>query len=143
MSLNSDFNRCEAGTIVWDDQDQMMPVPNALVWLSMMIDMGSITEKTAPEFYARVHMYESVLGPMLKMVNDDNKVVNRPITVNDVKYYIGLVTNVPTKTRKFFLNKLGRMVIDRAVGGRVSECATMRFPDSKVVATATETSLAP
>jgi hypothetical protein len=139
MSLNSDFSKCKNPDSVWDEKDQMRPIPNAIVYLTMLIDMGEITEKNAPEFYDRVAMYEKILGPLLHMATDDG-MVDLPITADNIRGLIGLSTNVSTKSRKHFLSRLGRMAIDHAVGRRVSDYAVTTFPVSTA---ATGLSLAP
>lgn len=64
----------------------------ALIWSTMLIDMGEITEKNAQEFYSRIHIWEALNVPMI--IRTDSK----GISPKDVYDHIGLKTNVNTTT---------------------------------------------
>jgi hypothetical protein len=89
----------------------MKPLTDALIWLTMAVDIGHITEKNADEFYRRVAMIETLNGASLSKWNaETEKHEARPITLDDVKAHIGLSTNVSTKTAKQFDAKYTKMV---------------------------------
>ena len=79
------------------------PVTDALIWLTMVVGIGTITEKNASEFLARVRIFEGLNGPMLtRLIN--NEIVDQPITAADVAAHIGLHTNASKNTKTEFLN---------------------------------------
>lgn len=83
------------------------PVTTSLVWATIAVDLGEITEKNAAEFYARLAFVEKHDGPFLTRGGEP-----RPITPQDVRAHIGLTANVSNKTRsqwmKRFLRDLDR-----------------------------------
>jgi len=78
-------------------EDILNPRTEALIWLTMAVDMGKITKENAADFYARVSFYESLFNPLLSSF-EDGKQVYHPITPQDVKNHIGLSTNVAKDT---------------------------------------------
>lgn len=72
---------------------EMSPVTHALIFLTMSVGIGEITEKTAPEFYARTVAVERVYGSMVTVVKEDGAFADRPITITDVLNHVGLKTN--------------------------------------------------
>lgn len=74
-------------------EDILNPRTEALIWLTMAVDIGKITEENAIEFYARVSLWENMFTPMLSSFEDHKKVYHK-ITPEDVKKHIGLSTNV-------------------------------------------------
>lgn len=94
----------------------MNPVTNALIWATIAVDLGGITEKNAAEFYARLRFTERLDGPFLIRAEVDGK---RPegeaafITEEEVRAHVGLSANVTDKSRtqwlKRFTNDLDRL----------------------------------
>jgi hypothetical protein len=73
---------------------RLHPVTEALVFSTMSVMMGSITEKNWREFYSRVAMKEAALGASL--INGDGSPAY--ITPEQVRAHIGLTTNVRTES---------------------------------------------
>src|SRR4249920_3503493 len=61
-------------------EDDMNAVTLALIYLTMSVGLGEITEANWKEFYARVEVYEKVFGPMT-----GNQEGPTPITAQQVK----------------------------------------------------------
>lgn len=86
-------------TIIAEKDDEMRgvkagdellnPITSTLIWTTLAVDMGEITEKNAAEFYDRYVFANRVCG-----------VTSEDVTLDDVKRHIGLSTNVSTKTAK-------------------------------------------
>ena len=68
----------------------MEPLTNQFIWLTMIVDIGEITEENATQFYARVSLLEKLNGAF--MWEEDNTPYF--VTYEDVKKHIGLSTNV-------------------------------------------------
>lgn len=83
----------------------MAPTTNALIWSSMIVELGSITEKNADEWRWRLNrLVEIGCAPYNR---GDKPWVP---TLDEIKAHVGLSTNVyPDKTRKQFEVKLRRM----------------------------------
>lgn len=90
------------------------PMTENMVFMTMHIGMGQITEKNHLEWYTRAHLVELVLGPAVYKMEDGKK-TKIPIQLMDVKRHIGLGTNASTKTRSQFLKFVWRLVQDDAV----------------------------
>lgn len=100
-----------------DGNDIWNPVTETLVWLAMFTDIGwEITEENAPEFYARIYVYERLNGALLRSRDEETgKVSDRPITPEDVRSHIGLSVNVSAVSRSKFLKKQGERALDDGV----------------------------
>ncbi len=73
------------------------PATHNLIWATMAITMGEITEKNYLEFYTRISLWDR----MHNFSNDSR------ITIKQVHQHIGLTTNVfPKKTNAAWLKVL-------------------------------------
>ena len=103
MPLTWDLTRIrDYKTTCWieneDGTNRLNPVTEALIFMTMSVKLGSITEANADEFYARMHFVEQLGGPFLTKKGEPYW-----ITAEDVHAHIGLVCNVTTEpTAKFF-----------------------------------------
>ena len=89
-------------------ETEMNGLTHLLIFATMFVDIGKITEKTAHEFAVRLRMYENTYGPMLRSPEGKEP---RYITEEEVRKHIGLETNVfPMKTRKQYLKKVGELL---------------------------------
>ena len=82
-------------------EDYMNMKTEVLIFATMVIDLGEITEKNCIEFYTRMMMYSMING------------CYDSITLEDVKAHIGLKTNVPDKTKAKWNRRFGLMARDR------------------------------
>jgi hypothetical protein len=80
--------------------ERLNPVTSALIWITVAIDMGDITEGNVIEFYARVACFEKMFGNYL--TSDEGP---RPITLEDIKAHIGLHTNVGLQPWSTFVKR--------------------------------------
>ena len=102
MSLNYDISKCNKDTLPNE------VVIDAVIWLTMAIGMGEITDKNEAEFYARIHSLELLGGAF---IIDDNK-EPRFIQPSEIHALIGLETNVSTATASQFAKLLYRRLED-------------------------------
>jgi len=78
---------------------------DSMVWMTMLVDMGQITEKNWEEFFLRTQIWERLNGSMMvKFVEGEQ--VHIYITPQDVKNYIGLSTNVAYLSDAKFRKKI-------------------------------------
>jgi hypothetical protein len=110
MSLDWNLTKISNNTeVCWekneDGTDKLNPVTESLIWLTMGIGMGSITEDNQSDFYCRVAMYEKLFGTMLSYWKDSKK-VSVPITPEDIHNHIGLTTNVSKDTDASFRKRI-------------------------------------
>lgn len=78
-------------------------VTNALIWVTMAIQMSGITMDNVSEFALRVAIYQRVHGAWLMTAQGQP----RPITTAEVYAHVGLSTNVSTRGRGMFLKTIG------------------------------------
>ena len=112
MALQYDYSKIKESTKTWepdgtfDDEGeplgQMTGVLNSLIWTTMSIGMSSITEKNWKDFYTRMKLLGSDRS-LLRRDKDGNYTV--PISSQEVKDHIGLMTNASTLTKREFLNR--------------------------------------
>tara|TARA_Y100001938_G_scaffold120394_1_gene167155 strand:- start:62 stop:439 length:378 start_codon:yes stop_codon:yes gene_type:complete len=77
-----------------DGKTVMAPVSHALIFLTMSVGMGEITEKNWPKFWARVDAEQKLHGARLNQKGEDGEWKPQFITPRDVRDHIGLRTNV-------------------------------------------------
>ena len=89
MSLDWDVTKVkDSDTVCFverDGESHLSPVTHDLIWLTLGIGIGEITNKTAHEFYTRMRMHWSVYGYTK---------AERRVTWDDIVAHIGLRTNV-------------------------------------------------
>jgi hypothetical protein len=88
---------------------RIRPLTEALIFFTVVADIGKITEKNAREFATRLRAYELVCGAICASDNEE-------LTPESaVRAHIGLETNVfPTGSRLKFGKKLARVLMERA-----------------------------
>ncbi len=108
MSLNYDLSAISErlGDKAFDElisdpqnNENMHPVTNALIWATMTVSLNGITEATVDEFWFRLSLLQALDGPMLKGAK--HKIY---ITRQDVEDHIGLRTNVTSRRRNAWLS---------------------------------------
>jgi hypothetical protein len=120
MPLNYDYSKVKESTKTWepdgtfDDEGnpmgQMTEVLNSLIWTTMSIGMSSITEKNWKDFYTRMKLLGSDRSLLRR---DENGGYTVPISAQEVKDHIGLMTNATTLTKLQFLKRAYRVVNGR------------------------------
>lgn len=96
MSLRCELEKIDNWReVCLDKKDNIRPITDSLIFATMAVEMGEITEANAGEFYARVSLWTKYVGPFFR----DGK--GEPILIagSDVVEHIGLSVNVITKTR--------------------------------------------
>jgi hypothetical protein len=77
----------------------LSPVTHALIWLTVGTGVGwGIREENVEEFIARVHLWESLHGPMNA----------EPLTDEQIRAHVGLYTNVSYEPRADWLDRTFR-----------------------------------
>lgn len=81
---------------------------NALIWGSIMVDMGSITVRNIDEWCFRIQFLRRVGIDWIQYFDDNDNIVGFYPSRCAVEDHIGLSTNVTTMTRAKWLNKIKR-----------------------------------
>ena len=81
-------------------QRKMSPVTHALIFITMSVDIGRITEKNYLEFYSRAKVVAALFGRTLYRDRTESD-----FTVEEIRAHIGLHTNVADKTRSYFVKR--------------------------------------
>lgn len=98
MALHWDVTKCKNHKSLTAEGE--WPITNALIWATMSVGIRDITEETIPEFYARLSVWESIVGAMLYETDTETgKATERGVTVEDLRKRIGLHTNASSMTR--------------------------------------------
>lgn len=106
MALNYDFSKVENCKKKLRSKRNEL-VLNSLIFATMAVGIRKITEKNYKTFYARLTAVEHLLGAYLIK---GEKCVPAYITLDEVKSFIGLVTNANELTAsqfESFLRKAG------------------------------------
>ena len=78
------------------------PVTEAIVWRTMSVGLGTVTEDNVHEFYARSMLFDRItLTTPLWIEGKDTH-----ITMKMLRDHIGLSTNVPDETRKKWIARI-------------------------------------
>ena len=95
MALNWNITNCNNYQALQIEETGEWSVTNALIWLTIGVDMGQITETNIGEFYARTKVWELVTGAMINKQNEETKEWEPYfLTFSDTHKRIGLSTNV-------------------------------------------------
>ena len=98
MALNWNLSNCKDHKSLQTDDE--WPITNALIWATMSVGIRDITEENIPEFYARLSVWEDIVGPMLWGKDEETgELVERKFEVDDLRKRIGLHTNASSMTR--------------------------------------------
>lgn len=98
MALHWNIGNCKNHKSLQTEDE--WPITNALIWATMSVGIRDITEETIPEFYARLSVWESIVGPMLYESDPETgKATERGVSVEDLRRRIGLHTNASSMTR--------------------------------------------
>tara|TARA_R110001599_G_scaffold10033_1_gene49656 strand:- start:2069 stop:2464 length:396 start_codon:yes stop_codon:yes gene_type:complete len=112
MSLN--WN-CEAvedfDNVCMKEDNTLSNLTETLIWAGASVGYGEITKKNYVNYHKRMAFIEAMRGVYLR-TEVRGKVVDRPITINDIKKHIGLHTNWDNKSdsqwlKDFYKNELG------------------------------------
>lgn len=85
-----------------EGQQRWHPVTDALIWMTMVVDMNEITEKNVDEWSFRIGIMQKVRGTP----EFAGGIGSFFITRKDLTDHIGLRTNVGNKSRSRFLAKI-------------------------------------
>lgn len=92
-----------------DDTDSIRPVTEVLIFGTLSVGLGKITESNVAEWVARFAIIEAIDGPSL-ITPDGPKSVDE----DHIAAHIGLKTNVPDMTRLAWLRQqIGRRADER------------------------------
>jgi hypothetical protein len=102
MALHFDFTKVHnSATVCLTPEGEIRAVTDALIWLTIAVDLGEITLKNADLFIERLRMYEMVSRPM-------------GVSAEHVRAHIGLSTNVSSLSDVAFGKKILRLMKERA-----------------------------
>jgi len=99
MALNWSIGKCADHEQLWvkDGEEggkpmyRLNPITDGLIWLTMIVEQGTITEANWREFYRRAKLYEFYNGPYFN---------GAEITPAMIHRHIGLATNVSSSSIK-------------------------------------------
>jgi len=99
------------------DERELDALTQAFIWTSLATGLGkgwSLDIDFAPEFYARIKLYERVHGSLVRRVDDETGEI-KPywVTPEDVLRRVGLETNVSPVTRAEFIKRMVTNDLDR------------------------------
>ena len=84
---------------------KMSGVTHALIFVTMSVDIGHITEKNYLEFYTRTKFFAALFGSHLYEADEHGGYKERDFTIEEIQAHIGLGTNVTDRTRAYFVKR--------------------------------------
>ncbi len=94
MSLDFKLDKIKNYKTVTRYGNELSTVTNGLIWSTLSVGLGEITEKNVDEWMVRLALVDKLLGTMLKKNGE-----SRPFTRDEVVTHIGLTTNVSNEKR--------------------------------------------
>lgn len=113
MALNWNLTDVENNEDIIDENN--WAITESIIFYTMLIGMPHISESNHEEFFTRVHFYEKLFGSVVYMIDEDNKRIDFPITLEEVKRRIGLRTNAQTMTKTKFMNHFFKQFSDESL----------------------------
>ena len=88
-------------------------ITNALIWGTVAVDMGQITNSNVGEFYARIKVWELVTGALVTRNNQEEDTWNDYfLSFADIQKRIGLTTNVSVVSITNWFKRIDRINAD-------------------------------
>ncbi len=108
MPLNYDLTKINNFEELLNESNQLKQPYNTIVFATMIVGMGEITEKNYNKFYNRLNVVERINGAFLRDSVTRNETY---IQEEDIKRMIGLKTNVGKDfTKATFMSNIKRML---------------------------------
>lgn len=121
MALNWDISKCHDHESLQSDDEWYLT--EAVIWMTMVVDLGRITVTNAVEFATRVRIYERQFGPSVRKRDESGVMQPYEITLADIERRVGLSTNVTDKTRPQWLKRFATLVEGDVKAERIQEAA--------------------
>ena len=98
-------------TVCWEGEKgsidrRMNPVTEALIFGTMSVGLGSITDKNVDEFAARFRIIEKIHGAQLYKPKEGGGIEDWFVSDEDFIAHIGLVCNVTNETRSKWAQRI-------------------------------------
>lgn len=114
MSLDWDISEVKNNDEIKADGSPWVTT-ETLIWYTMAVDMGEITKENYDEFFKRVSIWETINGAgKRKFDSETNEYEDIFMTLEDVERRIGLSTNVITRDREEWGERIAEILFDRA-----------------------------
>jgi hypothetical protein len=114
MSLSYDLSGCADFEELSSEQE--WPITNTIIFSTMVLGMGSITEANVGKFIERTAAYQTVSGPLMQRVAD-GQIEGVPVTADMIRRRIGLKTNVTDTTDAKFKRHMADLLMRNAQQG--------------------------
>ena len=111
MALHWDITNCKNMESLKVEETGEWAITHSLIWLTIAVDMGQITDKNIGEFYARTKVWEALTGGMVKNGSEDYF-----LTFADIHKRIGLTTNVCNVTITNWFKRINKMLTENRYG---------------------------
>lgn len=96
----------QGATVIEEDRMYQNPITEAILWATIEVGIGQITEANYIEFWMRMAMVDGMRGGRIIVTDDKGDMTKISITLEEVKQHIGLRTNVSKETTTKWYNKL-------------------------------------
>ena len=113
MALNWDVSKIkdfEEVCFLYHEDDgrrKVKGVTNALIWHTMLVGMGQITEKNYEKFFVRSQMaVRATRNYPVSAITEDGGYEHRGFTLAEIRAHIGLSTNASTDTKAKFKKRV-------------------------------------
>ena len=90
------------------EQEDVNTETKSLIFGAMAVSIGSISYKSAPDYYARWKFYEKYDGFYLFSTYDGNEDIKTYLTPNVVVKHLGLSMNVETQTETVWVKRVAK-----------------------------------
>ncbi len=111
MSLDFNTTNVKDKEACWKD-DKATPMLEALVWSSLQIGMGDLTEKNIDEWRFRLAVIHRIQSDIFIHPKGEEKSFR--MVLDALPTFVGLHTNVGEETRSWFFKKVVNMLTDSA-----------------------------
>lgn len=112
MSLNWNIKNCKDHETLQSDTE--WPITHNLIWATMSVGIGEITETNWQEFYGRISAWEDAVGSFSQTKDKNGNYKSHPFTPEDIYKRIGLHTNAASMSRAEWEKSIGRYFSQKA-----------------------------
>lgn len=92
MSLDWNITNCvDADNLLTEDQ---WPTTEFVIFSTMVMGIGEITEENVSEYFARIRFYERLNGTFFRRKDEFGNIEDFPFPAQQLRKYVGLTANV-------------------------------------------------
>lgn len=111
MSLNWDISDCANSEELLTEEQ--WPMTEFMIFSTMIVGIGKITEENVSEYYSRIRFYERLNGHFFKTKDEFGNFEGKDFPPSELKKYIGLRANVSYEETEGWISRISEGTLQK------------------------------